>query len=244
MLEDIKQLETKFNIINNRGWVKSLRKGATGIGYTFECLINKKEDCRPLPDFKSIEIKTIRNNSIKKIHLFSVLPDGDCDNPVQRMLSILGYRTKSNNKLRCCVNVYANKYTQLGYYKFLILNVDEINRKIELLGVNNFNNSLNLNISWSFKLLEERVENKLMNLALIHADNKFINSNEYFHYSNIQFYTFKGFDVFLNYVKDGTIDVGINIGEINGKYYSHGVFFSIKEKDLCKIYYPIIDRST
>ena len=26
------------------GWVTSLRNGPTGVGYTFECLLNKKED--------------------------------------------------------------------------------------------------------------------------------------------------------------------------------------------------------
>ena len=60
MRKDIIQLYIEFNKIRRLEWIKSLRNGPTGIGYTFETLLNKKEDCQRQPDYQGIEIKTIR----------------------------------------------------------------------------------------------------------------------------------------------------------------------------------------
>ena len=50
-------MKEKFRQIQNIGLCKSLRKGTTGICFTFESLIGKSEDRSFEPDFKGIEIK-------------------------------------------------------------------------------------------------------------------------------------------------------------------------------------------
>lgn len=44
MDNDILQLKNKFIEISNMGWIKSMRGGSTGIGYTFEYYLGKSED--------------------------------------------------------------------------------------------------------------------------------------------------------------------------------------------------------
>lgn len=57
MKNNIEELKKYFTTIKNNNQ-NSLREGNIGIGYTFETLIDKKEDNLPLPDFNGIEIKT------------------------------------------------------------------------------------------------------------------------------------------------------------------------------------------
>ena len=58
MKQSIIDLNKEFQRIKSMGLIESKRKGATGIGYTFECLLNKQEESFDIPDYKGIEIKT------------------------------------------------------------------------------------------------------------------------------------------------------------------------------------------
>ena len=53
MTNNFDTLLQKFEEIKEMGWIKSLRKGPTGIGYTFEKLIGKDEDSLCCPDFNA-----------------------------------------------------------------------------------------------------------------------------------------------------------------------------------------------
>jgi hypothetical protein len=59
-LEKFKQ---KFQNLKKQGFVKSLRKGPIGVGYTFKTLLELKENNLALPDINGIEIKAHRDNS-------------------------------------------------------------------------------------------------------------------------------------------------------------------------------------
>ena len=74
MEENIRLLRQKFIEIKKLGLIKSLRKGSTGLGFTFESLIGKAEDSRPLPDFNGIEIKTKLGYTKAPITLFTLVP--------------------------------------------------------------------------------------------------------------------------------------------------------------------------
>jgi len=75
MNENYEELKELFNKIKNMGWVEAHRTGNTGIGKTFEDLLDKKEDNLSLPDFKDIEIKSQRNATNSMITLFTKSPD-------------------------------------------------------------------------------------------------------------------------------------------------------------------------
>ena len=54
MFVDFIEFKKVFNEVKKKGWVKSLRKGDTGVGYTFETLIGKEEENFPIADYGSI----------------------------------------------------------------------------------------------------------------------------------------------------------------------------------------------
>ena len=58
MDKSIALLQQKFKEIKQKGYIKSVRRGSTGIGATFESLLGKPEESFEIPDFYGIEIKT------------------------------------------------------------------------------------------------------------------------------------------------------------------------------------------
>lgn len=68
---DLTQFRNRFESIKQRGWICSLRKGPTGIGYTLEHLLGVKENNIIMPDLGNIEIKAHRIGSSSMITLFT-----------------------------------------------------------------------------------------------------------------------------------------------------------------------------
>jgi hypothetical protein len=69
---NLQQLQVKLNKLKNRGYVSSLRKGPTGIGYTLEKELNLKENNVAIPDIGGrVELKASRRNASSLITLFT-----------------------------------------------------------------------------------------------------------------------------------------------------------------------------
>ena len=188
---DIEKLYRQFLKIKKMGYVKSLRDGPTGLGYTFESLLGKDEDRLSLPDFGSIEIKTMTILSRRKIHLFNATPDGDLVYPIKRILDLLGYPDKQNPQYKVFqMDVNAKKDTWIGYYKKMILYVNDYEKKIELFAYRSNGRPIELQTSWSFHMLEERLVTKMPYLAIVEAEKKQINGSMYYYYKRISFFKF------------------------------------------------------
>lgn len=242
MENDIRELYAIFLRIKEKGWIESERKGSSGIGYTFESLLDKKEDSFPIPDFRTIEIKTMRKKSRGRLHLLHATPDGDFLFPIKRVLDKLGYPSKSEPKYKVFnMSVNAKYYTKVGFYKRIKLRVNREEEKIDLIAETSSGKNMDINVSWSFYLLKMYLELKLKYLAIIKADNKIINGKEYFRYSEINFYELIDFERFILLIERGiiTISFGINVfktGKRTGEIHDHGTNFSINIDDVEKLF--------
>lgn len=229
-----------FLKIRKLGWIKSLRKGSTGIGYTFETLLGKKEENFELPDYKSVEIKVKRRFSKGFITLFNATPDNSFF-VMQKIYDKYGFPESENSKNKVFMgSIYSKKITKLGKYKFSLL-VDWRNKCVRLLVFNGFLFLINDEVSWSFDLLEEKLNRKLKCLALVKTDIKTENGEDYFRYSYIRFYNLKNFQVFLKLIDEGIIRITFKVnlnksGKKMGMMHDHGTGFDINEKDLLKLY--------
>lgn len=240
--QNFNELYNKFIRIKKQGWIETKRTGTTGIGYTFESLLNKKEENFPIPDYKGIEIKTMHKYSKRNIHLFNATPDGDFLFPIKRILNILGYPDKSNPEYKVLnISLSTNKYTNIGYYKKVKLYVNRKEEKIDVIAIDNKGRDLEVRISWSFNLLKERLSLKLNYLAIVEAESKIINNKEYFHYNKICFYQLKDFQTFLSLIEKGDIVITFKIGMFKsgnrvGQTHDRGTDFSIKEEKIKYLY--------
>lgn len=242
MKQTIEVLNRKFLSIEKQGWIKTLRNGASGIGYTFELLIGKTEENFPIPDYNGIEIKTSRRTSWGKIHLFHATPDGDFLFPIKDIIKTLGYPDKDYPEYKVFYAITnTKKYTYIGCNKKIKLMVDRKKGKVYLVAKNKYDKDYNLYISWSFDMLRQRVNLKLKYLAIVKAASKKINGVEYFKYNQIKYYKLKNFDTFIDLIEAGIIDVAFTVGIYKkgkrlGQTHDRGTLFTINEKNIEKLY--------
>lgn len=244
MYDSFLLLKNKFESIKNKGWIKSLRRGSTGVGYTFESLLGKDEDSCSLPDFNGIEIKTHRKNSNSYITLFNYNPIGDCSYELKRIFDCYGYRsTKYPNSKVLHANVYCKYINDVGLqYKFS-LDVDDVERRVYLLVFDRLGCFLEKKSYWLFDVLRDKLYTKMQYLAYVEASNKFINGHEFFKYEEIRFYKLRSFDAFVKLLKIGKIKVSFLVSggdnDSDNSINSHGTSFSIKLDNLDLLYEPI-----
>lgn len=241
-MDNFRKLLFKFIKIKSAGWIKSKRNGTTGIGYTFEELIGKKEDYSFNPDFLDIEIKTMRQYSKQKIHLFGLSPEeGNGEYPMKKILNKLGYNSKNKpNTKYLKVGINAVEFSNVGYYEKLKIVINRERERIELLAIKN-GYKANLEVYWPFDKLETRLKTKLSKLALVIAKNRISNNEEYFYYYSIIFYRLKSFHVFLDLLEKGIITLRFNVeGKIEGNEITEmcdrGSSFLINRIDLDKLF--------
>lgn len=239
-------LKQEFNRIKQLGWIKSMRAGKSGIGYTFETLINKPEENFEIPDYGSIEIKTKTNYSQESIKLFSATPDGDELFAIQTLREKFGYPDKENNNLLVFNGIVNGKtFTPIGNHYLFKLRVDNSKQVVRLIIIDINCNLVSDNISWTFKMLEEKLKRKLTYLAIINANKKVKSHETYYNYVNINFYKLKSFYAFITLIDKGIIKVNFSIGtykngQRKGQIHDHGTKFAINEKDIPKLYDKVI----
>ena len=170
MNKELITLKQEFIRIRKMGYVKSSRKGTTGIGKTFEDLIGKTEDSLELPDYHGIEIKTKRGYTKSYINLFNATPKGPNLFEIKTICRKYGYPDKilSNFKV-LMTSVYGNLFTLVANRYLFKLQVDYKEQKIWLIITDRNKNILEKEAFWDFAILKEKLERKLKYLALVKA---------------------------------------------------------------------------
>ena len=68
---NLKEIRKKLFRIKKMGYIRTLRKGPTGIGYTLEKLLEIEENNISSPDLDEIELKAQRENHTGMTTLFT-----------------------------------------------------------------------------------------------------------------------------------------------------------------------------
>lgn len=222
--------------ITEAGWHQTTRVGNTGIGKTFEDLLEKEEDNHDLPDFHDIEIKTHETASASMLTLFTKSPT----NPrgANTMLRNLFGKLDDygNNILHATVS--GNRKTKSKEYKHdFKIDIDWEEKKVNLL-VYDQNDQLVLDtVYWSFNSLQTQIDKKLKYLAIISAQSKIENGIKYYQYKDVDLVTDLNVESLCKGIENGDIKVDIRIGAYHsgknlGKTHDHGTAFRINLKTL------------
>ena len=187
--KSINKLKKEFNKIKNKSFNKSLRIGSTGIGYTFETLIDKKEDQAYIPDFEGIEIKTKLGYTKSPLTLFSLVPKRYNETAINFILYRFGYPNKNNKKYKAfrgdCYSNYNNIICNRYIFK---LKVNREEGKLRLIILNKKLEVLDNTIYWELEILKQRLYTKLNYLALIKGYPYKIGGQTYYKYTNLNIY--------------------------------------------------------
>lgn len=156
-MKELINLKYEFERIKKMGYVKTTRKGFTGIGKTFEDLIGKSEDTLESPDYHGIEIKTKKGYSKSYTTLFNATPKGTNELEIKRLCNTYGYPDKIlKAKKVLAFSVQAN-YPTLVANRFLFkLNIDYKSKKIYLTVRDKNMNLLEKTTYWEFELIQKK----------------------------------------------------------------------------------------
>lgn len=238
MNENVTKLIQEFLRIRNLGFVKSLRGGKLGIGYTFETLLGKNEDRKYTPDYYGIELKTKLGYTKSALTLFTLSPKMEDESCSKYLLYNFGWPNPKNRFFKCLsACLYLNKKTKLGLKNYCELLLDEENDRLTLNIYDLSNNLTNNNIIWNISEIQNRLITKLDYLAIIKGYPYNRDDDIYFKYTNLSIYRLRAFDKFLNLLKENKIYLKINIDiYLDDKHFGlvqdHGTAFKLELENI------------
>lgn len=206
------------------GFVKTHRKGDTGIGKTLEDLLGIKENNIPLPDIGEIaELKSYRKSAKSMMTLFTLEPlpkGGDRD---RLLLDNFGYSKRNNNRSK---ELHSTLSCKRYNNQNLRLSVEK--DKIRVKGKNK-----RINIFWNIESVKNKFNQKLPALVYVSADTKTIKNVEYFHFNEAYLLENFDFELFKKRVRVDDILVDFRMYyRPNGSVRNHGTGFRVKIKKL------------
>lgn len=224
----LRDIKNKLREIKEKGFIKSRRRGPTGIGYTFETLFGVRENNIPIPDIGGVvEIKTIRKNSQSLITLFT-FNRGVWRIEQKELIKRYGYPDE-RGRYALKNTVFFGRPIPQGIDLF----VDNSIKAIHLVDVNT-NDVL---ATWDVFVIVGKFMTKLSRLLFVIADSKREGGIEYFHYNKAYLLSEPKPREFLKAFRDSLIGIDIRMHLMdNDVVRNRGTAFRIKEKDLIRLY--------
>lgn len=207
---DLAELTEKLSAIKQVGYVVSLRRGNTGIGYTLESLLELKENNLNSPDLGSIEIKSQGNGVSNRVTMFT-FNRGVWKLKQKCLIEIYGYvDTLCNPTLYCTVSKTPN-------YQGFFLEIPG-----DTVRLNHVDNTPVAR--WAEEAVIETFRKKMPALVLVLGDAR-LNSDlkEEFWFNEAYILSDPDTYVFLDLIRKGIIVVDLEMHvQKNGTVRNHG----------------------
>tara|TARA_R100000808_G_C2128727_1_gene138382 strand:- start:321 stop:1049 length:729 start_codon:yes stop_codon:yes gene_type:complete len=219
---NINECKLKLKDVSREGYVTSLRKGNTGIGYTLETLLGIEENNDSGADIDgSIELKAKRKFSRAKTTNFTQSPIWK--RPIRSVVKEYGWPDKDNPER-------INLYTSLKYRnkspQGLFVDIEDDNLFIK-------GKSGEKLAELPLEVLRFRYRKKFPNLILVLADRKKEkNKPERFHYNEAYYCTNIISEQIVKLLKNGKmiVDIRIWMDKNTGKLRDRGMAFRLSSK--------------
>lgn len=245
MDECMLELKEKFEFIRKKGYIKGIYNNLSSIGRTFERELNLPENEFCVPDYYGIEIKTRRAYSKSAITLFNAVPDGEDLFEVERLKETYGYPYKKDKRYKVLyIEAFGDRLNYAGVKFQYKIDVDKQEEKVYLCVCNRYDELLERKVYWSFDYLKSKIILKLKYLAIVNAWTNTIENWNYFKYYKINFFKLRNFEKFVELLEKGYIKLVFKVGiytseKYYGNTYDHGCGFTIKDEDVCKLFYKL-----
>lgn len=221
------EFKQKFQKLKSQGFVKSLRKGPTGIGLTFETLMGIGKNNLALPDIDGIEIKAHREHSKSMITLFTFNKKAWQINPLEAIRKYGSY--DGNGRLGM---YYTLSLTPNSAGLFLTVDKEKISAQ---------HTSGEIIATWQLSALEERFLQKIPALLLISAHTEIRAGVEYFHFYRGQLMRDTTKELLSELFKAGNLLVDLRLHDKTTMARNHGTGFRTFEDKLPSLFKKIED---
>lgn len=229
MQKDLNELTHDLQEIKNRGWIRSMRKGPTGVGYTLESCLSIQENNLSVPDVGEIELKARRENSNSMITLFTFNKRVWKMNPLD---AIQKYGVQDKDPAKSRLGMYYTmsvKPNNVG----LFLHIDQ-----EIISVKSIGDDVIA--EWDLNEVVKKFLEKVSNVLLVTAQVDIKDSIEYFLYNNAVLLS-GGTDLNLlrEQFQNEHLMLDLRLHEKSTHARNHGTAFRVKVQHLEKLYKSI-----
>ncbi len=219
------ELKSRLLNIRDEGFVKTLRKGPTGIGHTLESLLELTENNLPIPDIGGrVEVKATRSNTNNLITLFT-FNKSVWQYKQKDIVNRWGYWDAERERQALYTTVSTLEPNGLGFQ----------------LSVSNDATSLSLNhvpsksllAMWDMYHIVGKFVTKFSRMLFVHAETRNLSGVEEFHFSRADLLSDPSSMTFRNGFTSGivTIDVRMYL-KPSGQVRNHGTGFRVQEHSL------------
>lgn len=220
----IKEIAKKLKKIKEMGYVKSKRKGATGIGYTLEELLGIKENNISSPDFGQIELKAQREKHAGLMTLFTF---NNKAWKINQLEAIKKYGSLDKNDRMGLY--YTIGLTPNSAGLFLYVDNDKVSVR---------HTSGEIVVEWELAEIERKFEEKVKSVLLVKAQVETRDGVEYFHYNRARLLSGGTSTSILSHLfKNEYLKIDLRLHDKGTpSARNHGTGFRVLENDLEQLY--------
>jgi len=219
----LKQIQAKLSKIKKLGYVKTLRRGPTGIGYTLETLLEIDENNICSPDLGEIELKAQRENHTGMTTLFTFNNKAWKMDPLE---AIKKYGSRDKDGRLGMYYTMGRTPNSAG----LFLYVDD-----EVVSVRNVDG--NTVAEWQLSEIEKRFEAKVKNVLLVKAKVEERDGVEHFLFDRARLLSHGTTKAILkNQFENGQLLVDLRLHDKGTMARNHGTGFRVYENNIDDLY--------
>ena len=164
----IKEFQNKLTKIKHKDFIRSKRKGPTGVGYTLECELGIKENNIALPDLGFAELKSHRENHTGLVTLFTFNQKAW---KIKPLLAIKKYGSYDENNRKGMYYTITQKPNSAG----LFLTCDKQNIQVQ-------HTSGEIILQWTISSVAKKFSQKMKSVILVSAEVETRGNFDYFRY--------------------------------------------------------------
>jgi hypothetical protein len=219
----LNEVKKKLSAIKKMGYIKTLRNGPTGIGYTLETLLEIKENNVSAPDLGEIELKAQRERHTGMTTLFTFNNKAWKMNPLE---AIRKYGSLDKDGRLGMYYTMGMKPNSAG----LFLTVDD-----EAISVRHIDG--NVVAVWQLAEIERRFEAKVKNVLLVKAKTEERDGVEYFQFDRARLLSHGTTKAILkNQFENSELLVDLRLHDKGTMARNHGTGFRVFENNLENLY--------
>jgi len=222
----IDEIIKRLNLIKKMGYIKTLRKGPTGIGYTLETLLKIDENNISSPDFGEIELKAQREKHTGMTTLFTFNNKAWKMPPLEAIKKYGSLDKDGRQGMYYTMGMTPNSAGLFLYVDDISVSVRHISGSIVAV--------------WQLSEIEKRFEAKVKNVLLVKAKVEIRDGVEYFQFDRARLLSGgTSQSILKNQFENEYLLVDLRLHDKGTMARNHGTGFRVFENNLENLYEKI-----
>ena len=219
------EFKSKFAKVRSKGFIRSARRGPTGIGHTFEKAIGLKENNLAVPDLGEVELKTHRENASNLITLFTFNRNAWVMNP---LAAVHKYGTRDVNRRKGLYFTMSTTPNSSG----LLLQINDKTASVQHV-------SGEVVARWDIADVAAQFRKKIPALILVTAEVEEHGGIEYFYFYRARLLTGTSPKLIADQLRYGNMLIDLRLHDKGTMARNHGTAFRVPESRLDKVFKKI-----